>query len=598
MAELSSNLIVRGENIQTLYNGYVNNSFVVNRRYQRKLVWITPEKQAFIDSLRRQLPVPLVLTAELVIGDSPAFEIIDGLQRLNTVFSFIENAFPLDGMYFDLETLAETKLRRDNGELIQREPKLPRTDCVRIANYVLPMSTYRAPNEQLVEEVFRRINSNGRYLSRQEIRQAGAISNFADLVREVSAYIRSDTSMRDLVMLTAMPSISISSAKEEPGIFIDDVFWIKNRILEKDQVRESRDEEIVADLLASMILDNIPRYHSETLDAYYGLGSSDGSEKRSERIEAAVQRDNPELIRRRFEFVHGVLEEILSKAKKNFAQLVFQSPRQRVPRYYEAIFLALYNLLIKENREIINMPQIIKHLDGCGDRVLNITGGGGTWSAENKRINIAAVSDLLRDATALAKSGRDLLLEPNEARVQRLLKAAVAEQSLFEMKQGLHNLDQEAKLNGRLLDRVLQTVSAIANEGPKVTGYIVIGISDDQLDAERVKAVHGTKAVRHDDFYVTGIDHEIPWHGGSLDGYLTFLTEYIKNSDLDPELAANVMRQMRPVRFHGKTLILLPVSTLDRPVTYRDSWYERLGSNTHEVSPRNVGRLFARFSSR
>jgi hypothetical protein len=50
--------------------------------------------------------------------------IIDGLQRLNSIFAFIENEYLVAGAYFDLETLAETKLRRDEGELAQRTPIL------------------------------------------------------------------------------------------------------------------------------------------------------------------------------------------------------------------------------------------------------------------------------------------------------------------------------------------------------------------------------------------------------------------------------------------------------------------------------------------
>ncbi|MHA6631615.1 DUF262 domain-containing protein [Pseudonocardia sichuanensis] len=154
MAELSGNLIVRGENIQTLYSNYIGDAFVVNRRYQRKLVWSTDEKASFIDSIRKQLPVPLVLTAERVIDGAPRLEIIDGLQRLNSVFAFIENEYAIGGSYFDLETLAETKLRRDEGKLSQKTPILDRRDCVRIANYVLPMSTYRAPDEERSSKKF------------------------------------------------------------------------------------------------------------------------------------------------------------------------------------------------------------------------------------------------------------------------------------------------------------------------------------------------------------------------------------------------------------------------------------------------------------
>ncbi|GAA3925843.1 DUF262 domain-containing protein [Actinomadura viridis] len=596
MAELSSTLIVRGENIQTLYNSYVNQAFVVNRRYQRKLVWAISEKAAFIDSLRKQLPVPLVLTAERTLNGTTTLEIIDGLQRLNSIFSFIENQYAIDGQYFDLETLAETKLRRDEGILVQQEPILDRRECVSIANYVLPMSTYRAPDEALVEEVFRRINSNGRYLSRQEIRQAGAISNFADLVRDVSSFVRGDISVRDLIQLTNMPSISITSDSTGPGVYIEDVFWVRNKILERDQVRESRDEEIVADLLATMILDSVPRYASDTLDEYYGLKPGDSKESRRDRIETAVQREGGELIRSRFEHVHNVLETILKKSGKSFSQLVFRSPRQRVPRYYATIFLALYTLLIRENRVVSDEWALIRVLDGIGDRVFNITAGGGTWSAENKRENIAAVAGVLRDLTVPAMGQRDVLLEANETRIHRLLRAALAEHSLFELKQGLHSLDANAEFDSRGFQRIMKALSAIANDGQEAVGYVIIGIADNKKDADRVKQLHGSTPVRDQDFWITGVDHEFGAHGSSLDGYMSFFGEKVRSSALDPDLLSQVLRDMRPANYHGKTVLLLTIRSAGHPVSYLDKWYERQGSSTIEVPTRDVGRLFKRFS--
>jgi hypothetical protein len=595
MAELSSSLIVRGENVQTLYNSFVNQAFVVNRRYQRKLVWSIQEKAAFIDSIRKQLPVPLILTAERIVNGQQTLEIIDGLQRLNAIFSFIENQYPVDGHYFALETLAETKLRLDTGKLEQKEPVLDRRDCVRIANYVLPISTYRAPDESTVEEVFRRINSNGRYLSRQEIRQAGAVSNFADLVREVSCFVRGDTSVRDLVHLTRMPAISITSDPDGPGVYIDRVFWVKHKILERDQVRESRDEEIVADLLASMILDAFPRYASETLDEYYGLKLGDAKERRRDRIEAAVQRENPELIKGRFEYVHGILEEILRISGKNFAQLVFRTARQRVPRYYEVIFLALYQLLIHENRDISDSGKMARALESIGDRVLNITGGGGTWSAENKRDNVAAVAGVLRDLTVPSDSGRDVLLEANEARVHRLLQAALAEHGLFELKQGIHSLDGGHNFDPRGFDRILKAISAIANDGPGGTGYVVIGVADDKSDADRVRELHGTVAHRENSFWITGVDHEVKHHGG-LDAYLSFLASKVRSSELHPDLASQVLRDMRPARYNDRTVILFTVKDTGAPVSYMDKWYERQGPSSVEVPAREIGRIFSRFN--
>ncbi len=216
MAQLSTNLIVRGEAVQALYTQFRAGNLVVNRRYQRKLVWSVEEKESFVDSLMKQLPVPLILVAERKSNDGPRLEIIDGLQRLDAVFSFVDNGFPLGNQYFDLETLAETKQALDTGQLKQRSEKLERDACTRFAGYNLPLSVYRAEADDEVDEVFRRINSGGRHLSRQDLRQAGSTSNFANLVlvREIASSVRGDVSLSDIVDLRDMPKISISSRKD------------------------------------------------------------------------------------------------------------------------------------------------------------------------------------------------------------------------------------------------------------------------------------------------------------------------------------------------------------------------------------------------
>lgn len=596
MPELSGDLIVRGENVQTLYNRYVGNEFEVNRRYQRKLVWSTPEKSRFIDSLLKQLPVPLILTAERTTNGRSGLEIIDGLQRLNAIFAFIENEYAVDGQYFDLETLAETKLRRDTEKLTQRQPALAREDCVRIANYVLPVSTYRAPDEGLIEEVFRRINSNGRYLSRQEIRQVGAISNFADLVREVSCFVRGDESVRSIIPLANMPAISISTDREGQGIFIENVFWIRHKILERDQVRESRDEEIVADLLASMILDFMPRYASETLDEYYGLRERDSRESRKDRIELALQREDPDAIKERFAYVHGEIEAILDVAGKNFSQLVFRSPRQRVPRYYSTIFLAMYDLLIRKNRIISDYSRFAKALEGIADRTMNIAAGGGTWSAENKRDNVDAVAGVVQRHTTPNKAQRDPSLEANEAKIARLLNAAAAEHSLFELKKGIHRLDKKEGFDSEALDRIFKIITAIANDGPETTGYVLLGVADNHSAAERIKQLHGTEFVKYGPYHITGVEHEFKHHGDNIDGYQSFFLNKCKASDLDSDLRSQILRDLRPVKFHGHTIILITVRALSHPVTYEGKWYERQGSDLAEVPAREVQRLFSRFA--
>ena len=69
----------------------------VNRKYQRKLVWTIQEKKDFIDSLLNGYPVPLFLFAKKTNNDNDVAEreIVDGLQRLDAIFSFIQNEFPV-----------------------------------------------------------------------------------------------------------------------------------------------------------------------------------------------------------------------------------------------------------------------------------------------------------------------------------------------------------------------------------------------------------------------------------------------------------------------------------------------------------------------
>jgi hypothetical protein len=78
-------LSIRNKSVQRIYNFYIKNLFYVNRKYQRKLVWNIEEKRAFIDSILNGFPVPIILLAQTQREDDNVFEIIDGMQRLNSI---------------------------------------------------------------------------------------------------------------------------------------------------------------------------------------------------------------------------------------------------------------------------------------------------------------------------------------------------------------------------------------------------------------------------------------------------------------------------------------------------------------------------------
>ena len=64
MASTTPEVNVKGEPVERVYGNYAARRYVVNRRYQRKLIWTLEEKQKFIDSIASGYPVPIILLAE------------------------------------------------------------------------------------------------------------------------------------------------------------------------------------------------------------------------------------------------------------------------------------------------------------------------------------------------------------------------------------------------------------------------------------------------------------------------------------------------------------------------------------------------------
>jgi hypothetical protein len=179
-----------------------------------------------------------------------------------------------------------------------------------------------------VDEVFRRINSNGHYLSPQKLLAAGALGNFAQLVRSLGSKIRGDVSAADLLALKEMKKISITNTDLPYGIAVDDIFGVNQRILTKEMVRESRDEEMVANLLAFMCFKDVQPTRWERFDEYFGVREG----PRHTDIETAVARIGPDVLTAHFLRVFDELRATLALGNRPFAALVLGQDVARVPR--------------------------------------------------------------------------------------------------------------------------------------------------------------------------------------------------------------------------------------------------------------------------
>lgn len=601
MEKSTAGLSIKGESIQSLYGSYLSETFLVNRRYQRKLIWTVEEKRSFLDSVARDYPVPLILLAEVTTDTGRKLEIIDGMQRMNAVTSFIGQEFELDGCYFDLDTMADTKLLKDQGLLTQKTPILDRTRCANIVRYQVPLSIFQETGSSHVDEVFRRLNSGGRKLSKQELRQAGTTSKFASIVRKISSNIRGDSSASDTLNLSAMKNISITNKNLEYGIPVEEIFWVKNNIITKEALRQSQDEEVIADIVAWVAMDKGIRSSSDILDQLYGFKESergDGDASLSSTVEMQIQKINEDVVLSNVQFVLDEIIRVVGKSGKSFNSLLFRNQQAKISRYFQIVYLAIYSLLIDEGFEIVDENTLINHLDGAGDKTIKLSAGGGNWSAKEKQTQVDALYGVIRNCFGKPKSN-DPARNQWITRFENILMQSSTEQNLYDFKVGLHDLVEKAdSINQKAFSKVVKTLTAMANTFPGSTGYCILGVSDTKESAEAHKRIYGVEAIKYSSFFVTGIDEEASKYHGGTDKYFTKIIQLIDKEPLAQREKDNISRNVTSIRYFNKSVIILKIESGDSPAVYGDKYYVRHGSNVKEIEPANFGDLFSRFQAK
>jgi hypothetical protein len=589
-----NDLTVKGESIERAYINYSANIYNVNRRYQRKLVWGIDEKISFIDSILKSFPVPIILLAENESDSSSPIEIIDGMQRLNAIFSFIENEFSHNGKFFDLNSMATTKSYLDAGILLQKEPVMDRAECVAFSGYEIPVSIFEYTEPNDVDEVFRRINSGGRKLSRQELRAAGSLDEFATAVRKISAKVRGDDSHAEVLPLSNMKLISVTGKELGYGILVDSVFWVKNGILIKEDVRQSLDEQLVAEILAYMVMDEPPPGRSEYLDDYFGLGISDASPKRFDEVNLAVRKRGLDQVIRDFMHVLKVIELVVSEAGQPLTTLLFGSEAQaKAPRVFQVVFLALHDLLVKRNMRHQDLSKLVKKMRKSG---ANITvQEGGRWGAEHREKSIDAYCGII---TPLFRKNK--VNDPADthwiSEFQNILTQSYTEQAAYDFKQGFFSLSKVSKFDKSSFEKILQTCVGIANLSKDSRGYVIVGVADQENTARRIEELFGVQALDFQGFYVTGIEHEAKQDGKTLDQFFQDLIVKIRASSVSEALRSQILRDVKLIKYYNKAIVIFEVSGQDDPSAFDDDYYIREGANLRMLEKKELAPLFKRFS--
>lgn len=168
-----------------IMNMYERDEIIIDPEFQRLYRWTDYQKTRFIESVIIGIPIPPIFVAEDSQG---RWEVVDGLQRLSTIFSF----------FGILKTLQE----KNNwvlgaGDMIQsldgyscQELPLKIQLNIKRASFRIEIIKWNSEYD-LRFELFNRLNTGGTPLTNQEIRNSlyrSISSKFNDFLKELAAY--------------------------------------------------------------------------------------------------------------------------------------------------------------------------------------------------------------------------------------------------------------------------------------------------------------------------------------------------------------------------------------------------------------------------
>ena len=150
---------------------YKEGTLKLDADWQRGYVWTSKRASRLIESFLIGLPIPVIYLAE---DDNYEYEVIDGMQRLTSVFSFLNNDLKLTGLEImaDLNGCHFKDLQKPLQNKLRNSP---------LRTIVCPQTS----DKNLKYLMFERLNTGGVALNEMEIRNCLYRGKLNDLIKEL-----------------------------------------------------------------------------------------------------------------------------------------------------------------------------------------------------------------------------------------------------------------------------------------------------------------------------------------------------------------------------------------------------------------------------
>jgi hypothetical protein len=163
---------------------YEKNTINLEPEYQRLgNIWSESKKQLLIDSIINEYDIPKIYFHEIFpVINGKKYAVIDGRQRLEAIFDFIEGKYALSDT-FEYNRDKDIDLKQlSYEELSKKYPHMK----INFDSFVLPIIIIQTEDLELIEDMFSRLN-DGVLLNAAEKRNAfggNAITNVKQMIKD------------------------------------------------------------------------------------------------------------------------------------------------------------------------------------------------------------------------------------------------------------------------------------------------------------------------------------------------------------------------------------------------------------------------------
>jgi len=183
---------------------YERNELDIHPEFQRFFRWSPQQKSRLIESILLGIPIPQVFVAQRADG---VWDVVDGLQRLSTIYQFVGILKQEDGSPVEPLRLEATKYLPSLGGKYWEDTSEPAASLDRIQQLLIKRTKIGASiilkesDESSKFELFQRLNTGGSPLSDQEVRNSILILLNREMYRWIKQ-LSEDENFMECIALT------------------------------------------------------------------------------------------------------------------------------------------------------------------------------------------------------------------------------------------------------------------------------------------------------------------------------------------------------------------------------------------------------------